>query len=83
MEVVKERYECDIGLKKLVVRSCWISEFEDEPKLREFVNRVEWEGNITLAKGEEPDEGGVDDSRLVGNSGGDVDVCELSRVRVL
>jgi len=81
LNVVKERYECGIGLKELVVRSCWIYEFKDEPKLRGFVNGVEWEDNITLADGEEPDED--DNSGVIGDSEGDVDVCELSRVRVL
>ena len=77
---MKERYERNHGLKTLVVRSCWVSEFEDEPKLREFVNRVEWEGNIIPAEGEDPDDG---DSEVIDTSEGDVDVCELSRIRVL
>lgn len=80
---MKERYECGRGLKTLVVRSCWVFEFKDKPRLRGFVNRVEWEGNIILAEGEEPNEDEDGDPEAIGGSEGDVDVCELSRVRVL
>jgi len=74
LDVMEERHEHNRGLKKLAVRSCWIFEFEDQPKLREVVQEVEWEGNITLADGEDLDDGDSGDS----DSEGDVDVCELS-----
>jgi len=82
LDVVKERHNYNPGLKKLVVRSCWVHQDEDEPhKFREFVNEVEWD-NVALGdeedSGEDDDEVGGDqdlDDDEPGDSDAD-DVCE-------
>ena len=54
--VAQKRLEYNPGLKELVVRSCWIYEFNDESKLGEVADRVEWEGNIALAEDDDLDD---------------------------
>lgn len=82
LDILKGRHEDNLGLKRLAVRSCWMDEFEDEPKLREVVGEVEWEGKVGDDEVEEDDldEGGSGDDESEGfddsDYDADVDLCE-------
>ena len=80
LDIVKERHEHNLGLKKLAVLSCWIDEFEDEPKLREVVNELEWDDN-TVGE-EEPDEDELEEESGGSDYDSDADLCE-QRVHVV
>jgi len=43
LSVLKGRRECDIGLKKLVIRSCRVHNAEYASKLRELAKEVKWD----------------------------------------
>jgi len=53
LDIMKERHEDNLGLKKLTVQSCWTYEVVDVPKLREVVNEVEWNSNIVDEEGQD------------------------------
>jgi hypothetical protein len=76
LDVLKERRDHNLGLEKLVVRSCRVHEDEDELKLRELVKEVKWD-NVTVAESDSDDEGVVEGQELeFGGLEDDVDVCE-------
>ena len=73
--VLEERRNHDVGLKKLVVRSCRVQKVEYELKLREFVEEVKWD-NVTAVGS---DYEGTDDSPDTDELEDDLDEYELEK----
>ena len=42
MDLLRERRDYNLGLRKLIVQSCRVHEVEDELRYRELVKEVEW-----------------------------------------
>ena len=72
---MEERRNHDVGLKKLVVRSCRVQKVEYELKLREFVEEVKWD-NVTAVGS---DYEGTDDSPDTDELEDDLDEYELEK----
>ena len=47
LDVLKERRTNNVGLNRLVVRSCRVHKVEYESKLRKLVGKVKWD-NVTV-----------------------------------
>lgn len=58
LDVLKGRRDRDVGLKKLVVRSCRVHKVEYKSELRELVEKVKWDNTIAVGSDYE----GTDDS---------------------
>ena len=80
-DVLKERYDHNLCLKKLVVRSCRMHEDEDESRFEEVVEEVEWDDvivveGLNLDRDSDSDGEGVDLGVYLHSDPDDIDVCE-------
>ena len=80
LDVLQERHDHNLGLKKLVVQSCRVYEVEDEVRYGELVEEVKWNDVIVVdqqsddseSDGESPESPDPE----IGRFDDDVDVCE-------
>lgn len=56
MDLLKERRDHNLGLKKLVAQSCCVHEVEDEVKYRELLKEVGWDNVALLDLGSDDEE---------------------------
>ena len=66
LDILKERRDYNLGLRKLVVQSCQVGKIEIESKFRELVKEVKWDNVTSLDTSSETDSDLCDD----------VDICE-------
>ena len=65
MDLLEERRDRNLGLKKVTVRSCRVHEFEDE--LRELVEEVEWDNVMVEDPASDSDSDSSSEDTWLGN----------------
>jgi len=62
--VLKGRRDCNVGLRKLVIRSCRVHKAEYASKLRELVKEVKWDNVEVVGSGHGDTEDDTDTDEL-------------------